>query len=94
MCSTPRKEFSSLYDVEGGALAQVIGDYPEMQSMGHRQVSPEPPDKNLIVATGADRLGIMETRPVVLEHDTGRLFEQGPGCLDTQRLYGFQVHGG
>src|SRR5215510_7789522 len=90
MCSTHRKEFSGLYSVEGSAFAQVVGDHPEMQSMGHRQVSPEPPDKNLIVATGADSLGIMQTRPVVLEHDTRRLFEKRPGRLDTQRLYGFQ----
>ena len=62
--------------------------------MGHRQVSPEPPDKNVIVATGADSLGVMQTRPVVLKHDTRRLFEQCPGCLDTQRLYGFQSHRG
>src|ERR671934_1892076 len=89
-----RKEFGSLYDVESGAFAQVVGDHPEMQSMGYRQVSPEPPDKNLIVATGADSLGVLQTRPVVLKHDTRRLFEQRPGRLDTQWLYGFQIHRG
>jgi hypothetical protein len=65
-----------------------------MQSMGYRQVSPEPPDKNLIVATGVDSLGIMLTCPIVLKHKTRRLLEKRPGRLDTQWLYGFQIHRG
>ena len=90
MRSRQREEFSGLHDVEGSAFAQVIGDHPEMQTMGHRQVSPEPPHEDRILATRADRLGVMQTRPIIFKHDAGRLCQQAPGRIDTQRLHSFQ----
>src|SRR5262245_63699894 len=85
------QHLGDLHRVGRGALAEVVGDDPQVQAVGDRRVAADAPDEDLVAALGAQGQGHLAPGVVIDEDDSRRLAKGLPRLLDADGLVELEV---
>src|SRR5882762_3684003 len=86
------KQLGQLDGVRGGALAQVVGDDPDIERSLVAGIAADSPDVYIVLARRLDRERVASARWIVHHGHAGSLAQQLTGTLRRELLSGLHVH--